>query len=673
MQVRITPIRVFVGFVLILLLTCVAYAPGLHGGFLFDDFANLPVLGSTGPVDNWPAFWRYITSGTADPTGRPLTLLSFLLNAHDWPTAPFAFKCTNLLLHLINGSLLYVLLGCLTGKIVGKQNSTRHAVALIGAALWLLHPLLVSTTLYIVQREAMLPATCVLTGILVWLRGRTLLAAGHYRAGALCYVAGIGLCTLLAILAKANGALLPLYVLLIDRVVLSVKEPLPSEQSRRWHRWLMLCLAVLPAIALVGGLIYVGVHGILAGQLPDARSWTYGQRLLTEPRVVLQYLALLWIPRPFSNGLFNDQVVAATSLWSPASTLPTLLIVLAFISAGWMLRKKYPTVSLAILFYFAGQLIESTSIPLELYYEHRNYLPALLMFWPLAFWLVEGKTMPWLRGAIALALPLCLAFMTYENAQIWGNQKQQALIWAYINPDSSRAQAYAAQIEMQTGEPLQAAERLQKALQLHPDEPQLALNLIGAHCMLGDTNEGDIHAAQHALYVAPNTDALLVHWFDRMLPVVENGRCPSFTMTVFRSLIDAAAQSPRMTANGEQQDFTFLRGRIALAQNDGNTALTDFHTALDLQVKPDIALEGAATLGAAGYPAQGLCLLDHFASVEANAVQPGPGMPMLHQWVLKQQNYWAKEVAHLRTQLIEDKAKQPSHSDLHSCHYSISS
>jgi len=45
------------------------YAKGLHGNFLFDDFANLPALGSFGPITQWSTFFRYITSGTADPTG----------------------------------------------------------------------------------------------------------------------------------------------------------------------------------------------------------------------------------------------------------------------------------------------------------------------------------------------------------------------------------------------------------------------------------------------------------------------------------------------------------------------------------------------------------------------------------------------------------------------------
>src|SRR4051812_32137111 len=92
-------------FALILVLAWTAYWPGLSGGFLFDDFANLPSIGAYGPIDNATAFWRYVTSGAADPTGRPLALLSFLVDARSWPADPWPFKRTNVLLHLVNGLL----------------------------------------------------------------------------------------------------------------------------------------------------------------------------------------------------------------------------------------------------------------------------------------------------------------------------------------------------------------------------------------------------------------------------------------------------------------------------------------------------------------------------------------------------------------------------------------
>jgi tetratricopeptide (TPR) repeat protein len=643
---------------LTLLLAWCAYAPGLHGAFLFDDFANLPALGAEGAVRTWPVFWRYITAGTADPTGRPLTLLSFLLDARNWPADPLPFKRTNLILHLGNGALLYALLVRL-GELLGFALQRCRLAAMFGTAAWLLHPLLVSTTLYIVQREAMLPAFCVLAGLLVWLHGRGRLAAGHVREGLLWSVVGIGGFTALGMLAKANGALLPLFALLIEIVVLAPRQPVPNIAARRTQRILMLLLVWLPSALVMAWLIWVGANGIVSGG-PALRPWTFGERLLTEPRVLMDYLRLLWLPRPFSSGLFNDQYTASTSLLHPATTLLSLLAVLFLIVTGWLRRRRHAAPSLAILFYFTGQLMESSSIPLELYFEHRNYIPALLLFWPLGLWLADMDTLKLPKRILLVALPLSLALMTHVRAEVWGNVRTQALIWAHINPDSARAQANAAQIEMAQGRPEDAIRRLRANLATQPDQPQLVFNLIGARCMTGGINEADLKAGYTAMASTANAGSLFVHWFDRMLPTVMSHGCPGLTPEDLSGLVEAGLHNPKLADAGPRQDLTYLLGRIALAQHRPDAALNDFISGLDLQVRPGLALEAAATLGAAGYASQGLQLLDHYQQEQGREDTPGAGMPMLHAWVLTRQRYWPQELQRLRAQLTLD-ATAPSH------------
>ncbi|KZC38824.1 MULTISPECIES: tetratricopeptide repeat protein [Rhodanobacter] len=637
----------------LLILTGLAYWHGLFGDFLFDDFTNLPALGASGPIDNWPAFWRYITSGTADPTGRPLTLLTFLLDAHDWPADPFPFKRGNLILHLLNGVLLYALLARL-GRLLRHDDRRRRTAALLGTTLWLLHPLLVSTTLYIVQREAMLPATYTLAGLLLWLHGRQLLAQGRTAVGLGWSVLGLGGFTVLGVLAKANGALLPLFALLIEEIVLAPRHPVPDNKPRLAHRFALFAFGVVPAVAILGYLLRTGLLGVLDGGPVGFRPWSVGQRLLTEPRVLLDYLQLLWLPRPFSSGLFNDQYVASISWLQPITTLPAMLAVFGLIGLAWWQRRRYPALALAILFYFAGQLLESTSIPLELYFEHRNYLPALLMFWPLGLWLANARKLRLLKYTLMLALPLGLAWITHTRAELWGNVHSQALLWATINPNSARAQTNAAQIEMRAGQPQAAVRRLEKLLVDQPNQVQLAFNLIGARCMIGGITADDLDAAKLAMQGTPNTGTLFANWFERTLPAAMSGGCPGLTAQGLQQLIDTGLDNPKLSAAGPQQDLTYLRGKIALAQGRPDEALADFTRALNLQVRPGMALEAAATLGRAGYPSHGLRLLDHYETVRGNAMKPGFGMPWLHAWVLEHQHYWPHELDHLRRQLALD-------------------
>ncbi|WP_237710288.1 tetratricopeptide repeat protein [Rhodanobacter fulvus] len=636
-----------------MLLAIYVYWPGLNGGFLFDDFANLPALSAPGPIDNWFSFWRYITSGTADPTGRPLTLLTFLIDARNWPAAPLPFKRTNLILHVANGLLLFALLNRL-GSLLNLEITRCRNAALLGASFWLLHPLWVSTTLYIVQREAMLPATCVLAGLLIWLHGRERLVGGHLRSGLIWSVLGLGGFTVLGVLSKANGILLPCYALVIEAILLGSRRHVLPAREKRAHRLVIWLFAIIPTMGICLYLVRIGATGILHGGNAGIRSWTYAQRLLTEPRVVMDYLSLLWLPRPFSSGLFNDQYAASTSLIHPLSTLWALLAVVVLISGAWWFRRRYTAWSLAVLFFFAGHLLESTSVPLELYFEHRNYVPALLMFWPLGLWLADTRKLKLPKQILMIALPLGLALMTHARATVWGNVRTQALVWAQINPDSPRAQANAAQILMQSGQPKEAAKRLQALLATKPDESQLAFNLIGAHCLTGGITQADIDAARVAMQGSANTGSLFAHWFERTLPVAMAGSCPGLTPEVLLDLINAGLQNPRLAGAGRQQDLVYLRGSVALARHQADAALLDFRRALDLQVRPALALKAAAALGSASYPRQGLQLLDHYEQVKGQTMPARFGMPMLHEWVLSYQHYWPNELTHLRHQLNLD-------------------
>lgn len=637
----------------VLATTWVAYAPGLRGGFLFDDFANLPSLGATGPVHNWPAFWRYITSGNADPTGRPVTLLSFLLDARDWPADPFPFKRTNLILHLLNGTLLAVLLTKLGGYIGAQPRRTRIA-AIFGSAIWLLHPLLVSTTLYIVQREAMLPATFVMLGLMVWLHGRDELARGHLSTGTLWSTAGIAVFTLLGTLAKANGVLLPVFILLVDFVVLAPRHPILVDRTRRAHRLIMSMFAGLPAAAIFLYLIWTAVHSVPVGGDSGFRPWTIAQRLMTEPRILFDYLGLLWLPRPYSSGLFNDQYVASTSLWHPVTTLPALLAIVALIVFAWRARRERPALALAILFFFAGHLIESTSIPLELYFEHRNYVPALLMFWPLGLWLSDFRKLRAVKSVLLVGLPLALAGVTHASASVWGDERTQAMIWARVNPDSPRAQVNAAQMEIANGRPSEAAHLLETMLASKPSEVQLTFNLVGARCLTGGLHPQDLAMATEAMRNSRNPGSLTTHWFERMIPVAREGTCPGLGLDQLLGLIDAGLENGHLNAPGSRQDLRYLRGSLLISKEQPDAALSEFKRALDLQVRPGIALQSAATLGSNGYPLRGLQILDYYNQVRGRESPPGLGMPMLHAWVLTRQDYWQHELDHLRMQLQRD-------------------
>jgi tetratricopeptide (TPR) repeat protein len=653
-------LRWLCGLAIALAVTWLAYRPGLAGSFLFDDYANLPALGAWGKVDSWDVFLRYITSGQADIAGRPIALLSFLLDARDWPAAPAPFKLTNLFLHMCNGVLLALLLRKLSRYLdagplqAGEVVRPEHAwAAALAAALWMLHPLFVSTTLYVVQREAMLPATFVLLGLFGFVAGWERLQTGR-RWGLTCMAANIAGFTTLAVLSKANGALLPLFALLIEQILLNRRVTLTTGQMGR-YRWVRALILVAPS-ALIGLGLAKLTTDILWNGMPAIRPWTLGQRLLTESRIVADYLGMLWQPRPYSIGLFNDAISVSKTLFDPITTFFCCLFLFSLLGLAIVLRRRLPALSIAILFFFCGHLIESTVVPLELYFEHRNYLPALLMFWPAALWLTSN-TVPLHRARllVAVVLPLGLACLTYLGASLWGNERDQALLWAQQSPDSPRAQAYAAQVELERGQAQASVVRLQKSLQQHPDEIQVALNLIGSKCAVGQLDRSDLDKAAAALRITRNAGRLGFDWFDKGLDMARTGACPGLDLPALQRLLDAAEENvPNMTIPGRRQDLLHLRGRIALMQDDPASALREFDAAFDADPRPSAGLQQAAILASHHLPELAMQHLDHIENGRHAVQSKGISMAALHESLLGRQHYWENEIAHLRETLSAD-------------------
>lgn len=658
----------FVGLFLTLTLTWLIYRPGLAGPFLFDDYANLPTLGEGGPVTDSASFVRYITSGAADPTGRPVAIGTFLLDARDWPTSPYPFKRTNLILHLINGALLFLILTFLGIRALPRANAWRtRAAALMATSCWLVHPLFVSTTLYVVQREAMLAATFTELGLLGWLVGRSRLSRGENLSGLTITLVSICFGTLLGLLSKANGILLPTLILLLEYTLLRRRDPVLDTAGHRYYRRVLVGLCIPATVLVIAGLLTAGIYGVVHG-VPSQRPWTLIDRLLTEPRVLWQYLRLLWLPTPFSAGVFNDQFPVSTSPLTPWITLPACLGLVGLVAVAWRVRFTHPLISAAIGFFLVGHAIESTTIPLELYFEHRNYLPAMLMFWPLSIWLtgasaqpsVQFNVSPVIRISIGLMLVSGLSWMTHANAQLWGNSRDQAKLWAILNPASPRAQVNAAQDEISRGNSAQALDRLLPLFMQHPDELQLSLNIITARCALGTLTDADLESARVAMLTTRDPGTLLASWFARSINEQNESNCPALGLSELDSLLQAGAHNRRFP-KGRVQDIFYLRGLIALRRQQPDAALMAFNQALSLDPRPGLALRQAAALGADGYPAQGLEHLSAYDRMPPNA-SPSLGMPALHAWILDNQGYWTHERSRLENTLRNDLRSEQARS-----------
>ncbi len=615
--------------------------PGLGGGFLFDDEPNLSALGAHGGVVDWATFKAYVSGGIAGPTGRPLALVSFLIDDNTWPSHPGAFKRTNLALHLLNFTAL-VWATLLLARLHGWEERRAAWLAVLAAGAWALHPFLVSTTFYVVQRMALLAATFSFLALVGYLHGR-LLFPHRPRQGMLWMGASLTLGTLAATLSKENGVLLPLLVGVIEYT-------LPMHPPR--VPWLFKALFIwIPSLAVLG---YLLAQWNPAPNPWPNRSFNQMERLLTEARILWDYLGWWFWPRVEGSGLFRDAIPISRSLTEPPTTLLAVMGILALPVIAIILRRKAPFLSLAILFFLAGHLLESSLIGLELYFEHRNYLPTAFLLLPLAASVLqieskERRHLGVFAGAVALSV---LAFLTHQRAELWGDPVKLESYWALAAPESPRgANALARHLIDHAGDIASAEKVLDKALALHPNNGLLVLSRLQLDINLRRARYEDFEKAARRLENAP-FDAQAVMALRHVTDSVLKPSAPESYADYMRILIDALA------INAYYRDlplFTrllpYLRARLVLKKGDASLAESFYLEAMHRYNNIGSAMQMVAEMASSGHPVHALRLLDAAQSILER--QPERSLTF-------DRTAYFEEIHRIRQFLEEDRAKLKS-------------
>jgi tetratricopeptide (TPR) repeat protein len=634
----------------LLVLATVAYWPGLHSGFLFDDYSNLPLLSRFGRVDDWHSFWLYITSGFAGPSGRPVALISFLIDANHWPADPWPFKRTNLIIHLLNGVVVYAIARKLV-SLTERHRGPAQWAAVLAAAAWLLHPLWVSTTLYAVQRMTLLSALFALIGIWAWLALRTRkppVASTAWYVGGLLIVGGLGL---FAVLSKENGALLPLYIAVIEGTVLArwdlERGVTPSRGFRRWRA----CLLGVP-LGLMGAYVAYRTVGfyISPPANPDITPW---QRLLTQTRILWEYLLHIGLPTPSPGGLYNDGIEVSTSPIHPWTTLPAVAGLIGI--GAWALwrRRAYPLAALAILFFLAGHALESSVIRLELYFEHRNYLPAAFVFLPIAAWWCRQS---WLTSRLTIGAPiaiiLALAVMTGLRAQLWSTPFQQARQWVADRPGSARAHNHLANYWQETGHLEHAQQLTDQAIRLDPDGLPWRIKDVMYTCNKGGDVDEAVTRLTHAVSQRGSLDTVGRYQLSEFFDYVQSRQCPALTDRGTPLSLTEQLRRDGPSDAAYQRMLLEREGRILLNQNQPASAFERFKRLIGRSDNPESQLALAATMASAGHREAALKLLE--LPPPRDDRDGGIGMSLVRRWYLASTDYYARERSQLRNAIEQD-------------------
>ena len=336
------------------------------------------------------------------------------------------------------------------------------------------------------------------------------------------------------------------------------------------------------------------LQGPLQGEL-----FTLRERLLTEARIVPYYLSLIFYPLPQRLSMAHD-IALSHSLFRPISTFFSILLIASLLFISVRRLQRNPIFSFAILFFFLNQLIESTVIPLELIFEHRNYLPSLFIFWPVVSgieYLVlrtfrDRKIMAvWLLGGLVM-LVLLFCTSTFIRNSAW---RTEATLWSdarYKAPGRARPLFNLGEMAEDDQRFATALADYSKSLLLTVSSPKYFRSytyskIAGIYRRQGRTDKA-LAAMQQAMQIMPGM--------------------PFFPYTTAETLFqanrpkEAETYLVRLVRTGEAGAKTHaLLGRIYLVTGRNRRALAELAAAVKNKPEPAVAVDFALSLAAAGH------------------------------------------------------------------------
>ena len=563
------PSVVVIAVMAIFALGWLAYLPGTNSIFLLDDAANLSGLAS---IEDAETALQFVASGTAGPVGRPLSLATFVPQASSWGESPAAFIEVNIAIHLVN-ALLACLFFLQLARVRKVDPPNDVLIAVAAMALWMFLPLLASSTLMIVQRMATLAATFSLLGLNGYLYARSRIGTDANSALAGMTVALL-LGTLLAVLSKENGALLPSLVLVLEATLL--RSP-ASIGARKWRGWQFVCLGLPTLVILL----------VLASKLPYSddtvlrRGMTGWERLLTQAQVLWEYLINAFVARPTNYGPFHDGYPLVRSILDPVAFVAVASWLL-LISGALAWRRKYPLAAFAVLWFVTGHLLESTTLPLELYFEHRNYIPLLGPVFALSCLLlsIKGQYRNMARLAIS-AYVLLNAAILFSVTSLWGKPLEAAAHWKLYSPGSVRAAAHLAARQMTEIAGPVGVITLQEFVAHNPEYAYLRLHELAVSCRLAsDRDYAPLVEDLEKTLPSIRFDNSVAKLLDGLMLAISETDCNGIDRQTGRKLADAVASNPVYADNPRfMSSYHLLLAGIAMEDGDQSAATRELERA----------------------------------------------------------------------------------------------
>lgn len=396
----------------IIVLGTFLYSNTLHAPFLFDDVQNITENKHI-RISQFSASSLLEACRKSPNSNRPVANISFALNYyfHNYEVA--GYHIVNIFVHLLTGIFFYFFLAA-TLSISGCfniDNANARAVILFACLLWLAHPVQTQSVTYIVQRMNSMSAMFFVLSLLCYAKGRL---ASDVRVSWGCFT-GCALSGVLALGSKENAVTLPFFILLWEWYFLQDLSLEWIKKNKHYFYGVMVLLVVVI-------FVYLGkdpFHAVLADY--KYRDFTLTERLLTQLRVVVFYIGLLFYPTPSRLTLDHDFALSH-SLVEPFTTILSLFTLAGLFLLSVVLARKERLISFGILWFLGNLVVESSIIGLEIIFEHRLYLPSLF-FLVIPVWLAYRHIKPSiLITSFFCGILLLFSLWTYQRNNVWRDE-----------------------------------------------------------------------------------------------------------------------------------------------------------------------------------------------------------------------------------------------------------
>lgn len=342
---------------------------------------------------------------------HPLTMLSLAMNYHFSQLEPHSYYLTNVLIHIANVILVFLLAMGLCKRLKFKDDRTLF-IAAFCAILFGVHPMHVESVSWLAERKDVLYAFFYFLGLLSYLKYFDKNKTKWYLLTILCF--------LLSCLSKPMAVVFPGSLLAIDILL-----------KRKWQ-WKVITdkIPFILIALLCGG--YAVYRQNATGAIASFNALKFSERVMFASYGFVMYIYKLFNPTFLSTfypypAHYLDGSYKWIFYWAP---FISVLIIAIPLFLTWKYNRKYFSVVAFGLGYFIANVIfilQFISCGTAIMADRYCYVAYFGLFFMLLYFISEiSDKVPASKYTIIGVLSLIsveLSYLCYERTKVWHNSE----------------------------------------------------------------------------------------------------------------------------------------------------------------------------------------------------------------------------------------------------------